>query len=495
MAINNESLTGRIEKITSNLKLIGVTGSAASTTEAPLILIEGFERKVREEDIVLIKNLSGEYILAICRQGTGINENLNVGRYSPGIAYVRSTGHSPSTAKECFHFTLSFIGAITEKGIRPNDKIVSPGSPVYLFRGSEFNPLELLKPKDSVLGGFLVGEENWKIPFDKRFIPYHIGIFGATGSGKSFLARFLLIPMLKEAGYGALILDWAGVDYAPYFKSETISIMDIRKEPDSIIRYILEKTRNFGYRQETNVVSEALEEVVTEEWNDLLKNVSTPEELALKLREQIKARILQRGQVDKWVRLALLRLERGFQRLGSEDLKSFMGTMEIENLIPSPGEIKVIDMHGVGDEEKLAFFLTLSDCLLSKMYGKKELNLALIIDEAPQYCPHDPKGIQHAVTERIKDMCAVGRKHKLCMVLISQGIAGEIGINAAVRRNLNTQFIGQIHPLDLEEVTKRLTPYGIKPEKLLYLEPGQFYFIGKMNPSPTPLLISFKIAE
>jgi len=271
--------------------------------------------------------------------------------------------------------------------------------------------------------------------------------------------------------------------------------MDIRKEPDSIIRYILEKTRNFGYRQETNVVSEALEEVVTEEWNDLLKNVSTPEELALKLREQIKARILQRGQVDKWVRLALLRLERGFQRLGSEDLKSFMGTMEIENLIPSPGEIKVIDMHGVGDEEKLAFFLTLSDCLLSKMYGKKELNLALIIDEAPQYCPHDPKGIQHAVTERIKDMCAVGRKHKLCMVLISQGIAGEIGINAAVRRNLNTQFIGQIHPLDLEEVTKRLTPYGIKPEKLLYLEPGQFYFIGKMNPSPTPLLISFKIAE
>jgi hypothetical protein len=81
------------------------------------------------------------------------------------------------------------------------------------------------------------------------------------------------------------------------------------------------------------------------------------------------------------------------------------------------------------------------------------------------------------------------------MVLISQGIAGDIGINAAVRRNLNTQFIGQIHPLDLEEAMKWVSPYGIRNEHLLYLNPGQFYFIGKMNPSPIPLLISFKIDE
>jgi hypothetical protein len=81
----------------------------------------------------------------------------------------------------------------------------------------------------------------------------------------------------------------------------------------------------------------------------------------------------------------------------------------------------------------------------------------------------------------------------MCVVLLSQGMAGEIGINAAVRRNLNTLFIGQIHPLDMEEAGKRLMPYGVRPEELLFLEPGKFYLTGKMNPSPTPLLISFKI--
>jgi len=49
-------------------------------------------------------------------RGMGINENLRVGGYSPGIAYVRSKGQPPSTAKESYHFTLSFIGLLTSRG-------------------------------------------------------------------------------------------------------------------------------------------------------------------------------------------------------------------------------------------------------------------------------------------------------------------------------------------------------------------------------------------
>ncbi len=492
MNVETKSREDRLRTVLNNLSLIGITGSTTSTTEAPLILIEGKEKEVREEDIVVIENKNGGLILAVCRKGTGINENLKVGGYSPGIAYVRSTGKAPSTAKEAYHFILSFIGMVEDDSLRANDVIVAPGSPVYVFRGSKNNPLEFMRPDDCVFGGFLAREKNWPIPFDKRFIPYHIGVFGATGSGKSFLARYLLIPLLKRAGYGVLVLDWAGVDYAPYFE-EVVSISDVKRDLDSVISYIIEKTRRFGYRQEPNILTEALEEVITESWSQLLDACDGPEELKDRLKELISRKIEGSELLDRYKRTAFIRLERGFQKISPDDLRELMGKKDVKELIVQPGRVLVVDMHGVGDEEKLSFFLTLAEHIISRMHKKEELNLALIIDEGPQYCPFEPRGLQSKVTDKIKDLCAMGRKHKLCVVLISQGIAGEIGINAAVRRNLNTQFIGQIHPLDIEEASKRLSPYGIKPEGLLYLEPGKFYFVGKMNPSPTPLLISFGI--
>ncbi|RLF12046.1 MAG: hypothetical protein DRJ98_01700 [Thermoprotei archaeon] len=483
------------------LKLVGITGSTTSTSEAPLILVEGMEREVREEDVVLIENLNGGLILAVCRGGLGIDDNLRVGSYSPGIAYVRSTGKSPSRAKESYHFMLSFIGAVADGRVKPNDVIVAPGSRVYAFRGTSHNPLQYLKTEKTLLAGYLVREPSWDIPFDAAFIPYHIGVFGATGSGKSYLTRHLLIPVLLKAGYGVLDLDWAGVDYAPYFEeSQVIPISEVESSPEAFLSYLMDRTRNFGYRGETSTLSMALEEVLSEHWQSLVKEASTPSELLEKLKdlvnERLKGQPKEGDQKSKhWIDLASMRLERGLSKLPLEEVETFMGKVGIKDLIPRQGEVSVVDMHRASDVAKLTFFLTLSNELLTRMYRGEMLNLALVIDEAPQYCPHEPRGVQVETTDRIKDLCALGRKHRLCVVLISQGIAGEIGINAAIRRNLNTQFIGQIHPLDLEEAGKRLSPYGIKPESLLYLEPGQFYFVGKMNPSPTPLLISFQVAS
>jgi len=85
--------------------------------------------------------------------------------------------------------------------------------------------------------------------------------------------------------------------------------------------------------------------------------------------------------------------------------------------------------------------------------------------------------------------------YHLCVVLLSQGIAGEIGINAAVRRNLNTQFIGKIHPLDIAEASRLLSELALDPNFLVSLAEGHFYFLGNMNPSPVPLLITFDITE
>ncbi len=496
MSTEPESRVKELEGSLKDLKLIGVVGSTTFTTQAPLILVEGMEREVREEDLVVIKNLNGGLILAVCREGAGINDNLRVGSYSPGVAYVRATGRSPSSAKESYHFILSFIGLIEEDGMKTNDLLVAPGSPVYLFRGSEHNPLEYIRPKKCVVGGHLIGERSWSVPFDSTFIPYHVGVFGATGSGKSFLARYLLIPLLKEAGYGVLVLDWAGVDYAPYLE-KVIPVVEIECDPDSIISYIIEKTRNFGYKTESATIIAPLENTIIHEWKDLLKH-KDGEYVRNELKRRIKEKIQGDREYDRlrdYEKLAISRVESGFEKISAEEMETLMGEKKVSEILPSSKEVCVIDMHGVEASRKLSFFLTLAEHLLSEMSKGKDLNLALVIDEGPQYCPFEPKGLQYYTTEKIKNMCALGRKHQLCMVLISQGIAGEIGINAAVRRNLNTWFIGQIHPIDLEEAGKRLSPYGIRPETLLYLDPGEFYFIGKMNPSPTPLLISFEIEE
>ena len=477
--------------------MIGVTGSSTSTSSAPLILLEGMEGSVREEEVVLVENANGNRILAVCRRGMGVNDNLKIGSYSPGIAYVRSTGSIPSKSKESYYYILSFIGVIDGRGIRQNDLIVAPGSKVYSFKGSNINPLELMANGSCVFKGHLAKERAWPVPFDLRFASYHIGVFGATGSGKSYLTRHLIIPLLREAGFGVLVLDWSGMDYAVHFKDKTVRISEFKTEPEALLTYIMERTRRFGYKSDISTLSEHLEEMIYDQWENLIKTISDPEELLCSLKEMLinKLNSEQGGQKDKWVNLALKRLERYWRKLKPEDIAPLMGKKPIEEAIPKKGDLIVVDMSGVGSNEKLAFFLSLSEHIMTKISRGEELNIALVIDEAPQYCPSDPEGLQSQATDKIKDLCALGRKHRLCLVLISQGMAGEIGINAAVRRNLNTQFIGQIHPLDIEEAGKRLSPYGIDPENLLYLEPGKFYFTGKMNPSPTPLLISFEVND
>lgn len=497
-----------LESRLGELELIGLTGSTTKVTEAPLILLENMETRVREEDIVLIVNRSSsDYILAVCRSGMGINENLRVGGYSPGIAYVRSKGQPPSTAKESYHFILSFIGLLTSQGVKTNNIIVAPGSKVYLFKKEalEMNPLTFLKPQEHVVGGYLANSEgNWAVPFDKRYIPYHIGVFGTTGSGKSRLARHLLIPLLMEAGYGVLVFDWEGVDYSPYFK-ETISICDFKMDAFSAAQFIVRTAEYFGYKSEEEIVPSTIIGVVTKKtnedktwWDEAPSFAKNGTELRDKLREEALSALKSRKFWSEHGTLWDLRLNSGINKIVEEDwelLYRFSKGTNIEEFeLPSPGKLTVIDMSEVSNELKLSFFSELCKKIISIMRGRgKKFNLALVIDEAPQYCPYEPRGLQNKTTEQLKDLCALGRKRDLCVALLSQGMAGEIGINAAVRRNLNTLFIGQIHPLDMEEAGKRLTPYGLRPEELLFLEPGKFYLTGKMNPSPTPLLISFKI--
>jgi len=480
------------------VKKIGIIADESSETKARVLLIKDMENFIKAEDIVLVLNGSEEKpvckILGILRKGQGKNELLNSSRYRPEVAYAK-IGGEPSSSREIFSFEVIPIGSFQgNEKLTSNRLIIQPRSPVYIFDEEE-NPLDLIKnscKQLSFLDAYLEGHPKWQIPADAFYIPYHVGVFGTTGTGKSWFTRNVLIPFYIKNGYDVLVLDWSGRDYVPFFPNNTIDISQIAKEENAIMEYFSELTDNFFGQ---NNLRYAFEEYVTG-WKNKIYGKS-PEQVHNELNQHLQNYIkenVERRDVQAANRRAA---ERSMKRITTEQIRYLMGDVEIEEILNSLREkkIEVLNLAGYSSNLKLSLFLTLSRKLSDLMYKGQNLNLALVIDEAPQYCPYKPEGILERVTEEIKNLAALGRKHNLNLTLISQGIAGEIGINAAVRRNLNTNFYGRLHPLDAASeggAKDWLQPYGISADYLLTLEDGRFYFSGVMNPCPVPLLITYE---
>ncbi|MEN2974026.1 MAG: ATP-binding protein [Candidatus Caldarchaeales archaeon] len=471
---------------------IGIIGSGATESNAVVILYEEMEKKVENESLVIIKNKNGGRVLAVCRGGKGMNDSLRAGAFTPGLAYAKSR-RVPSSVKEYFLFNLQVIGEITDEGtISQNRMIIAPTSQVEMFDEDD-NPMRYLGKSELTIGHYW-GKPGWKVPALKEYVNYHIGVFGVTGSGKSYLTRYEIIPLLRRAGYDVIIMDWKGSDYSPYFES-TITLDKIKIDNQTVVKYFGSITRNFGYyEREENPVAAAVETALRQvDWRG-----KDPYTSRNQVYQRARAILMSTPGVREDTRnLQLNRLDASFEQITEEEFERFLGIVEpweIVGMVREKGII-VIDMSRGMKEQKLAVFTAVSKHLKKLMERKQVLNIALVIDEGPQYAPWQPRGMERDTTDIIIDLCALGRSYGLSIVILSQGMAGEIGLNSAVRRNLNTQFIGRIHPLDIEEAQKLAASYYISPETLLTLPEGHFYFLGRMNPSPIPILISFQISS
>ncbi len=482
------------------MRKIGIVASGSTVMDAAVILAEGEERYVKAEDLVLVRNRNGNEIMAVCRGGLGSNENLRTGSYSPGVAYAR-IGRHPSNAKEFYAFGLSVVGDVSNNILKENKMLIAPSSEVEIFEETD-NPMKILGSTSNTIG-YYKEHPSWKVPLNPQFICYHMGVFAATGAGKSLLTRYEIIPFMKKAGYDILIFDWKGSDYTPFF-SNSFEISDLGLEDDVVIEYLCSSMDYFGYYSsgmiERNPIRAALETVIYEgKWRDL----DDPEKLRLYLQAKVRSEIeaentdFKTGKVNYWGRNYVRRFEKNLAKISDDELKNVMGKMVPSEIVEAAKQhgVVVVDLSTGGKQEKLSAFLSIAKHLCRLMEKKEQLNLAAIIDEGPQYCPFKPKGIEDRTMDMISELCALGRSYNLAVVLLSQGIAGEIGINAAIRRNLNTQFIGKLNPLDLDEAMKLLGQVEIDPKYLILMPVGDFYVTGKMNASPIPLLLHFDIDE
>ncbi len=482
-----------------DLEHIGFIGDGAGITWAPLILIEGKEREVGTEELVIVKNLNGNEVLAVCRKGFGRSPGLRRDRYTPGRAYVR-IGRRPSSSRDSFDFELSVVGEITPKGVRQNKLIIAPRSEVYRFKGG--NPFELMKVDMRYEVGYYKDHKDWRVPALPEYIPYHIGVFCTTGWGKTSLVRHKIIPLLREAGYGVLVFDWKGDDYAPCFPGDVIRADEIILEAEGegfeeIAERLVERAHYCGSSGQGAVrYILALADVLRGINLDEMESGRELKDILLRETPSYIERYAPKRYLEDNVKM----FRNYFGRLGEHVFDEFLrrmreGRYRAEKVIEMARRgLKVIDLSGRESDEKLTIFLEFARILRYRMDVKKQrIGLALVIDEAPQYCPWGPTGLQRETTEIIVDLCALGRSYELPLVLLSQGIAGDIGINAAVRRNINTWFIGKVHPLDRAEAEKLLPDVDL--EFLQSLEVGHFYFFGNMSPSPVPLLIRFEVEE
>jgi DNA helicase HerA-like ATPase len=195
------------------MKKIGIIADDSSETRARVILYSGLEDKIKREDLVLIHNGNDENptnkILGILRKGSGRNELLNPSRYRPDIAYAK-IGGEPSSSREIYSFEIIPIGSFSsEEKLSPNRLIIKPRSLVYLFEDEdENNPCEIIKnssKKPSYLDAYIDGHRKWKVPADADYIPHHVGVFGTTGTGKSWFTRKVLIPFYLKNDYKVLV--------------------------------------------------------------------------------------------------------------------------------------------------------------------------------------------------------------------------------------------------------------------------------------------------
>ena len=482
------------------MRKIGIVASGSTVLDAGVILSEGEERHVKAEDLVLIRNRNGNQIMAVCRGGLGSNENLRTGNYSPGVAYAR-VGRHPSNAKEFYAFSLSVVGEVSDSLLKENKMLIAPSSEVEIFEEHD-NPMEILGSTESTIG-YYKDHPNWKVPTNPNFICYHMGVFAATGAGKSLLTRHEIIPFIRDAGYKVLIFDWKGSDYAPYFGCKYV-ISDIGLEDDVVLEYLCSEMDYFGYfvssMMEKNPIRSALETVIYEStW----RKHEDPEKLRAYLKEAVTAEIEsdnmddKTGKVGYWARKYIRKFDKYIAKISADKLRNVQGRATTAEILEATRQhdVVVIDL-GVGSKpEKLSIFLSIAKYLNQRMENKEQLDLAVVIDEGPQYCPFMPRGIETKTMEVISELCALGRSYRLAVILLSQGIAGEIGINAAIRRNLNTQFIGKLNPLDLDEAMRLLGQSDIDSKYLVLMPVGDFYLTGKMNASPIPLLIHFDLPD
>jgi hypothetical protein len=213
-----------LEQLVAKAERIGVIGSPSSTNELALDIMASAVNKKLVGELAFFPYSQDAYTNYALGQITEITLR-NIWHEDPTMrSLIRQRGRVDSISeRQDTHQGQMIISAVfaNENGnYRPSilGTVPATGTPIYLADDDILK--ELLKPYQSQLFylGHVYGSKP-KLPLwfkhfdsgqDGAGEAYHLGIFGKTGSGKSVLAKMILLAYMRHKKMGLFVLDPQG---------------------------------------------------------------------------------------------------------------------------------------------------------------------------------------------------------------------------------------------------------------------------------------------
>ncbi|MEM1907450.1 MAG: ATP-binding protein [Thermosphaera sp.] len=492
------------------MKPIGVVSSGSTVLYAPIQVFKASEADAREESLVVIKDSSrgAEYLgvlrnlrmndpLLIHSQRSSIIDNPELARMGVEVVFENSY--------------VRILGEVVNGAVQPASRPPTPRSIVELVEDPGDVSLRLGD-------GLVVGRHKYsglEIPMDPRALNYHIGVVGATGTGKSRLVLALINEVLAKTDWRIIVFDHSGLDYAPFSRERVVDgsslLLDAEVissyigrlsglgEDDEFIylgvlahvllnsRYAAPQQQPRGLGDHFDVVKELLREVDrVGDLEDVLKNVKWSVEgvaravsdIITRLRERDveRARMKYEAKLKLYCRKYVEALNE--RRLGFKEL---LKQAWEQRLI-------VVDLSRIEQEEKRFTVSSVLKKLWDMVDERREpVNTLVVIDEAHNYACYNACSPSSDLIER---SAREGRKWGIGLVLVSQRI---IDFSPDTRNNINTFFFSRLQtPGDLQNLQGVLDLGGIGYENLAILGQKEFFFAGLGNPLKYPVLLQVK---
>lgn len=214
----------KLEQLVDRAERIGVIGSPSSTGELGLDILAGAVNKKLVGELALFRYLQDSRAHYALGQITEVTLR-NVWHEDPTMrSLIRQRGRVDAVSeRQDTHqgeMTVSAVFAAGTNGYRPSilGTVPSTGTPILLADNDVLN--ELLSPyRDQLFYlGHVYGSRPmlplWFKHFDQgpegAGEAYHVGIFGKTGSGKSVLAKMILLAYARFPKMGLLVIDPQG---------------------------------------------------------------------------------------------------------------------------------------------------------------------------------------------------------------------------------------------------------------------------------------------
>ncbi len=493
----------------------GVVLSGASAIMAPVALNHGFASRAREEMLMavyderLVEALGGPAVLlGVLRFVTRYEPFLKRGLPNLYVYEPRALDSDLLSPFSNAYIEIYGVANLVKGRLEPPSYAPHPGSRVYLVEGPEL--LERITGSE----GLRIGRHpftGWEPTIHPDALRMHLGVFGATGMGKSRLVRRLVREAAKH--YSIIVFDHSGVDYAPVaeridsiggvpvevvdgsrIRLDTVTMTEVLVElmdiPSSLEDYVFaavychEGLVRGAYRsvQECLAAQQGGRRGGSSLGGSGGKRTWSLEDFEATL-DEVAARLNAKQQTRLKLRLYARRVPRHiYEGFGRRDIEP----REIVEKLVSGRRVVVVDL---GSEEEIVAKRAIIARIVDEIWGviheeRRPVNIGVVVDEAQHYaCEHCRPSAQ-----RLEKVAREGRKWGFWLLVASQRFTRDL--RPGVRANLGTILFSRLQATgDLNELAGYLDLGNLSQANLAMLDRRQFYLAGLGNPLRKPVLV------